>query len=58
MLANPQLRKIFYQLHPELFDADYWKGLQQAIIDGRVIDVYPYRNKQRLNAEEGSGLIH
>ena len=58
MLANPQLREIFYQLHPELFDADYWKGLQQAIIDGRVIDVYPYRNKQRFDAGEGSSLIH
>ena len=48
MFANPELRAIFTQQHPELFDPDYWLELQQAIIDGRVIDVYPYRNKQRF----------
>nr|WP_194249317.1 bifunctional isocitrate dehydrogenase kinase/phosphatase [Halomonas salicampi] len=53
LFANMELRKLFYQLHPELFDADYWQGLQQAIIDGRVIDVYPYRNKQRFAGSAG-----
>lgn len=53
LFANVQLRKLFYQLHPELFDADYWQGLQQAILDGRVIDVYPYRNKQRFAGSVG-----
>ncbi len=24
-------------------DADYWKGLQEAIRAGKVIDVFPYR---------------
>ncbi|MDX1714638.1 MAG: isocitrate dehydrogenase kinase/phosphatase-domain containing protein, partial [Halomonas venusta] len=48
MFANPELRAIFMQQHPELFDPDYWLELQQAIVDGRVIDVYPYRNKQRF----------
>lgn len=58
LFANPKLRKLFHEMHPELFDADYWKGLQQAIIDGRVIDVYPYRNKQRFDADEQNSLIH
>ena len=58
LFADIRLRKLFYQLHPELFDADYWKGLQQAILDGRVIDVYPYRNKQRFSGDEDNGLIH
>ncbi|WP_346795725.1 bifunctional isocitrate dehydrogenase kinase/phosphatase [Halomonas sp. Bachu 37] len=53
LFANPHMRKLFYQLHPDLFDADYWKGLQQAIRDGRVIDVYPYRNKQRFGGSNG-----
>ncbi|CAM4224558.1 bifunctional isocitrate dehydrogenase kinase/phosphatase [Vreelandella rituensis] len=57
LFANIQLRKLFYQLHPELFDADYWKGLQQAILDGRVIDVYPYRNKQRFSGA-GEELVY
>ncbi|WP_163558286.1 bifunctional isocitrate dehydrogenase kinase/phosphatase [Halomonas sp. NO4] len=58
LFADVRLRKLFYELHPELFDADYWKGLQQAIRDGRVIDVYPYRNKQRFAASEGNGLVY
>ncbi|AQU83495.1 MULTISPECIES: bifunctional isocitrate dehydrogenase kinase/phosphatase [unclassified Halomonas] len=48
MFANPELRALFMEQHPELFDPDYWLELQQAIVDGRVIDVYPYRNKQRF----------
>ncbi|UYG07349.1 bifunctional isocitrate dehydrogenase kinase/phosphatase [Halomonas sp. M4R1S46] len=58
LFADVRLRKLFYTLHPELFDADYWKGLQQAIRDGRVIDVYPYRNKQRFNADADNGLVY
>lgn len=48
LFANPRLRKCFLDMHPELLDADYWQGLQQKIREGRVIDVYPYRNKQRF----------
>ncbi len=58
LFADIRLRKLFYQLHPELFDADYWKGLQQAILDGRVIDVYPYRNKQRFSGAGDNRLVH
>tara|TARA_B100001179_G_scaffold219819_1_gene193791 strand:- start:810 stop:2645 length:1836 start_codon:yes stop_codon:yes gene_type:complete len=57
LFANVQLRKLFFELHPELFDADYWKSLQAAITDGQVIDVYPYRNKQRFASDPG-GLTY
>lgn len=53
MFANTPLRRLFSQLHPELFDVAYWQHLQHAIIDGRVIDVYPYRNKQRFAGSIG-----
>ncbi|MGS2742738.1 bifunctional isocitrate dehydrogenase kinase/phosphatase [Halomonas sp. LS-001] len=53
LFANPKLRHLFLQLHPELLDASYWQKLQQAILDGRVIDVYPYRNKQRFAGSKG-----
>ena len=53
MFANKILRDMFMAQHPELFDPDYWLELQQAIIDGRVIDVYPYRNKQRFAGSIG-----
>lgn len=48
LFADIRLRKIFTQMHGELFDADYWKGLQQQILEGKVIDVYPYHRPESL----------
>lgn len=45
LFADISLRRLFSQLHGDLFDADYWKGLQEAIRAGKVIDVFPYRRK-------------
>ncbi len=38
-------RRLFAKLHGDLYDADYWKSLQSAIREGKVIDVFPYRRK-------------
>jgi len=57
LIANPTRREQFYRLHPEIFDPAYWQGLQQDIRAGRVIDVYPYRNKQRFNGARAA-LVH
>ncbi|WP_313026949.1 bifunctional isocitrate dehydrogenase kinase/phosphatase [Pseudomonas lopnurensis] len=45
LFADHAQRRLFASLHGELYDADYWKGLQAAIRDGKVIDVFPYRRK-------------
>lgn len=47
LFADMGQRRLFSQLHGELYDADYWKGLQEAIRAGKVIDVFPYRRKGR-----------
>lgn len=47
LFADPQQRRLFASLHGELYDADYWKTLQAAIRAGKVIDVFPYRRKDR-----------
>ena len=39
-------RKLFRELHGDLFTAEYWQGLQEAIRQGTVIDVYPYKRKE------------
>lgn len=49
LFADAGQRKLFDQLHGELYNADYWKGLQEAIRAGKVIDVFPYRRKERDN---------
>ena len=46
LFADIRLRRMFTQMHGELFDADYWKGLQQQILEGKVIDVYPYHRPE------------
>ncbi|TBU95431.1 bifunctional isocitrate dehydrogenase kinase/phosphatase [Phytopseudomonas dryadis] len=45
LFADGQQRRLFAELHGELYDADYWKGLQEAIRAGKVIDVFPYRRQ-------------
>jgi len=47
LFADIGQRRLFSRLHGELYDADYWKGLQEAIRAGKVIDVFPYRRKGR-----------
>ncbi|MFQ6593162.1 MULTISPECIES: bifunctional isocitrate dehydrogenase kinase/phosphatase [Pseudomonas] len=49
LFADAAQRKLFDELHGELYNADYWKGLQEAIRAGKVIDVFPYRRKEREN---------
>lgn len=48
LLGNPMVRQIFNENHSEIFDPDYWKGLQQALLDGKVMDVLPYHPKRRF----------
>ena len=47
LFADIGQRRLFSKLHGELYDADYWKGLQAAIAGGKVIDVFPYRRQPR-----------
>lgn len=46
LFADVQQRRLFAKLHGELYDANYWKELQQAIREGKVIDVFPYRRQR------------
>lgn len=45
LFADIKQRQLFSRLHGNLYDADYWKQLQDAIRAGKVIDVFPYRRK-------------
>lgn len=47
LFADAGQRKLFRELHGELYDAAYWQSLQAAIREGKVIDVFPYRRKDR-----------
>ncbi|SFM53543.1 bifunctional isocitrate dehydrogenase kinase/phosphatase [Halopseudomonas yangmingensis] len=43
LFADIRHRRLFASLHGDLFEADYWKGIQQRILEGQVLDVFPYR---------------
>lgn len=46
LFTDLKQRKLFKELHGDLFDASFWQGLQEAIREGKVIDVYPYKRKE------------
>ncbi len=48
LFGRPGIKRIFSEMHGELFDPQYWKGLQRAISEGQVMDVFPYRRKRRF----------
>ncbi len=46
--GNRRAKKVFDELHPDLYSADFWSNLQQQIQEGVVGDVYPYRRRYRF----------
>src|SRR5690554_366944 len=46
LFTDVQQRKMFTELHGDLFRASYWRSLQQAICEGKVIDVFPYKRRR------------
>jgi isocitrate dehydrogenase kinase/phosphatase len=36
------------ELHPELFDATFWRRNQQDVRDGKQADVFPYSRALRF----------
>jgi isocitrate dehydrogenase kinase/phosphatase len=48
LFGRPHIKQLFTELHGELFDPEYWRGLQAAIREGQVMDVFPYRRKKRF----------
>ena len=48
LFGRPGIKRLFTQMHGELFDPKYWQGLQRAIRSGEVMDVFPYRRKKRF----------
>jgi isocitrate dehydrogenase kinase/phosphatase len=46
--TDPKVRKILMQVHPELFDADFWRTTQEDVVSGRQADVFPYPRRARF----------
>jgi isocitrate dehydrogenase kinase/phosphatase len=43
-----RLRESFLAAHSDLLDLGFWRGVQQRLAGGEVVDVFPYRREARL----------
>lgn len=46
-----ELEEVFLEHHSDLFEAGYWRRMQERIDSGEVIDIYPYPVDRRLRAD-------
>jgi isocitrate dehydrogenase kinase/phosphatase len=44
-----ELKKIFYEHHADLFEVGFWQNMQHRIENGEIIDILPYKDKNRLH---------
>jgi isocitrate dehydrogenase kinase/phosphatase len=46
---DPQLKELFLKVHGEIMTADWWRGIQQRLREGEVLEVLPYhRHRVRV----------
>jgi len=43
-----RLRQVFLAAHGELLTGGWWRGIQEKVRAGEIVDVFPYREYQRL----------
>lgn len=54
--GNVKARKMFEQIHSELYELEFWTDLQDKIRNGYVVDVFPYRRAKRFDRGKDSQL--
>jgi isocitrate dehydrogenase kinase/phosphatase len=43
------LKEVFLRVHGEILTADWWRGIQQRLCEGDVLEVLPYhRHRVRV----------
>ena len=52
MLPPGDLREPFLKAHKDLFTVEFWRKMQQAHLNGEVIDFFPYQ-RRKARKEEG-----
>ncbi|NOX49986.1 MAG: bifunctional isocitrate dehydrogenase kinase/phosphatase [Gammaproteobacteria bacterium] len=51
LFGKRHIKQLFTKMHGNLFEASYWKSLQDKISGGEFPDVFPYRRKKRFSAD-------
>lgn len=50
--GRPKAREFFEEMHSDLYQVEFWQGLQQKIRSGYVVDVFPYRRAKRFKRHQ------
>jgi len=48
-----RLREAFLHAHGELLTGRWWRGIQERLLAGEIVDIFPYREEQRLGYARG-----
>ncbi|WP_263080025.1 bifunctional isocitrate dehydrogenase kinase/phosphatase [Endozoicomonas sp. Mp262] len=48
LFPDSHVRRMFKELHGDLFTARYWCAVQEEISSGEIMDVFPYRRSRRF----------
>jgi len=49
LLGDPAIRKTLLDLHPEIFNSEYWQAQKERIEQGHFEDVFPYPERVRFH---------
>ena len=55
--GNQRARKVFDAMHSDIYEASFWRGLQERIGTGYVEDFFPYRRKLRFNRQADPQVV-
>lgn len=48
LFPQPEIRKYFLEKHQDLFEAKFWNQLKTKLLEGEVMDVFPYAEEKRF----------
>ncbi len=49
--GNQRARNVFDELHSDIYQAEFWRSLQDQIRNGQVRDFFPYRRKMQFERD-------
>ncbi|MBK7872022.1 MAG: bifunctional isocitrate dehydrogenase kinase/phosphatase [Saprospiraceae bacterium] len=48
LVGRKDIRDIFFQLHGDLYDVEFWWDTQEKLRRGEIMDVFPYHQRLRF----------
>jgi isocitrate dehydrogenase kinase/phosphatase len=54
LMLPPALRDVLDASHGDLYQVEYWRGIQDRVNSGEVMDIFPYHPSRRLHRGPGT----